>query len=172
VNLDLYPAPGVTCLHDARRGLPFEDDSVRAIFTEHVLEHLDYTEEVPSFLSHCLRVLEPGGLLRIVVPDAERYLRAYVQGTWEPLFALRPLADQRDHWLGGRYHTRMEVINAVFRQGIEHHFAYDAETLCFALEHAGFHGARQCAFGESQAPDACLDNAGRASESLYVEATK
>ena len=41
VNLDAYPADGVDYLMDLRSELPFEDGSVRYIFSEHVVEHLE-----------------------------------------------------------------------------------------------------------------------------------
>ena len=66
VNLDGFTGSGVTCLADARKRLPFEDSSVRGIFSEHFFEHLDYCEEAPHFLRECFRSLQPGGVLRIV----------------------------------------------------------------------------------------------------------
>jgi predicted SAM-dependent methyltransferase len=85
VNLDGFRATGINCLCDARRRLPFPDGSVRGIFTEHFVEHLDYTEEVPDFISECYRALEPGGAIRIIFPDIEMYLKAYTAGGWEEL---------------------------------------------------------------------------------------
>jgi hypothetical protein len=66
----------------------------------------------------------------------------------------------------------MELVNAVFRQGAEHKFAYDAETLMLDLRAAGFSAVQRQAFGKSFAEDALLDTPERASESLYVEARK
>jgi predicted SAM-dependent methyltransferase len=173
VNLDCFPCDSVNCLWDARRSLPFKTGSVRGIFCEHFLEHLEYTREVPTFLTECLRVLLPGGTARFIVPDAERYLRAYSEGGWQTLTALRPLsANQTDRWFGHRYSTRMELINAVFRQGIEHHFAYDSETLALALQRCGFAQINLCSYGQSAHQTLLLDHPERASESLYLEATK
>ena len=75
VNLDVT-SEGGNIQYDCRKSLPFESDSVRGVFAEHFLEHLDYTEEAPVFLAECLRVLESGGVIRIVVPDGEKYLKA------------------------------------------------------------------------------------------------
>lgn len=173
INVDVHPAPGVTLIYDCRKYLPFPDGSVRGIFTEHFLEHLDYTEEVPYFMAECHRALQPGGVLRIVVPDAGRYLHAYATEGWNELGRIRPLeADGTDSYLHCRYNTRMELINVLFRHGRHHKWAYDYETLEFLLRRNAFSAVAQSEFGRSALPELCIDLPLRASESLYVEATK
>jgi len=164
VGIDGFPALGVSIVADVRHRIPLADGSAQIVFTEHLVEHLDYERGAPTFFRECLRILEPGGLLRVIVPDGERYLRAYVEGTWEamnfsPLLASRPA-------------TRMEVVNGHFRQGIQHRFSYDAETLKKVIEEAGFQEPIQQAFGKSLDSRAAIDLPERASESLYVEAVK
>jgi hypothetical protein len=66
----------------------------------------------------------------------------------------------------------MEVVNFVFRQGNDHKYAYDAETLMRLLRDAGFPRIERQAFGRSLLPEICLDQPMRAAESLYVEAVK
>jgi hypothetical protein len=56
--------------HDLSKGIPFESDSVDAVCHSHVLEHLD-RPVAGAFLKETLRVLKPGGIYRIVVPDFE-----------------------------------------------------------------------------------------------------
>lgn len=171
VNVDGLKQPNVNCLYDCRKDLPFPNESVRGIFCEHFFEHIDYTEDVPGFLSECRRVLKKGGVLRLIVPDAEKYMRAYCKGGWEDLVSLRQLsADHADFF--GKYNTRIELINFVFRQGHEHHFAYDAETLEFVLTRHGFSEVAHQEYGKSLMSELCLDQACRASESLYVDARK
>ncbi len=173
VNVDAMRLPGVNCVYDCRTNLPFPDESVRGIFCEHFFEHLDYTEEVPIFLTTCYRVLQPGGVLRLIVPDTERYLRAYCAGGWDELSALRKLdAQHTDPVFQCVYNTRMELINMVFRQGYQHKFAYDYETMAFLLRRYGFAHVEQQTFGVSLRPELGIDQADRARESLYVEAVK
>ena len=140
INLDVSYAPGVS-FWDCRHGLPFADNAVAAIYSEHVFEHLDPEAEAKHFLRECLRCLQPGGVLRIVVPDAGAYLKAY-NGDWETLAAMRPLIrveeGWRDAWLGNVYRTKMEFINAVFRQDYDHKYAYDEETLALFVRQTGF----------------------------------
>ncbi len=173
INLDAFLQENVNCLYDARKSLPFATDSVKGIFSEHFFEHLDYIEEAPYFLSECYRVLQNGGVLRIIVPDAEKYLKAYAKGNWQELSKLRNLnAELRDPYFSFKYNTRMELINVVFRQLQEHKFAYDFETIDFLLKRNGFQDVRKQAFGQSVMPEICIDLEGRSTESLYIEAIK
>jgi len=137
------------------------------------LEHLEPTLEAPTFLQECHRILKKGGKIRILVPDGEAYLKAYAAGGWEGLKKLRGLSeDGKDPWFGHSYQTCMELINMVFRQGVQHAFTYDFDTLKKTLVAAGFQNIEK---GSSSASsDLCirLDNRQRESESLIVEASK
>lgn len=173
INIDLVGSPDVF-RWDCRRGIPFDDESVDIIFAEHVLEHFDAATG-SKFLSDCHRCLRPGGVARMVVPDAGRYLQLY-QGDWNAFVPIRPLIQEngkyRDFWLGRVYRTRMEFINEVFRQGTHHKYAYDAETLIMKMHDAGFARVTQQSYGFSAANGAPLDTELRQSESLYVEGIK
>ena len=173
INVDGFMNQGVNCVFDVRKRLPFSDGSAKGIFLEHFFEHIDYLEEVPFFLSECNRVLQDNGVIRIIVPDAEKYLIAYARGGWQELSTIRPLkAGHRDHYFHFKYNTRMELINVIFRQGQEHKFAYDYETLEYVLGAHGFSNITKQTYGVSIDPALAIDNEDRASESLYVEAVK
>ncbi len=65
VNLDCAKLPGVDVVHDLNQlPLPFADGTVSEILCEDVFEHVSY---VP-LLKECLRLLVPGGQIRIQVP--------------------------------------------------------------------------------------------------------
>lgn len=166
VNVDSEMAPEVTCIYDCRRRIPLRAGCARAIFTEHLVEHLDYDEEAPVFLAECRRVLQPGGVLRLVVPDGRRYLLAYADGGWDALRDFSPLLEACDG-----FRTPMEVVNVHFRQGGQHRFSYDFDTLRDLLLRCGFEDVEECGFSQSRLPDLAIDDPGRAGESLYVEAT-
>jgi predicted SAM-dependent methyltransferase len=173
VNTDIDTFPGVNCFWDCRKSLPFPDSSAKCIFTEHFVEHLDYCEEIPYFLSECHRVLEPGRVITIIVPDAQKYLQGYCLGGWDQLAKVRPLGPGlSDIHFGSKYNTKMELLNVVFRQYFEHKFAWDYETLEFALRRYGFPTVHRQSFGQSLLERLALDMPERASESLYVEAVK
>jgi len=174
INLDVISHPAVY-FWDCRSGLPFPDGAVAAIYSEHFFEHLDLETEARPFLRECLRCLQPGGVLRIVVPDAGAYLRAY-SGPWEPLANMRPLDRTVNGWrdmcLGNVYQTKMQFMNAIFRQGYEHKYAYDEETLILVMREAGFPSAVAQKFATSLDPKMAPDRKNRRTESLYVEAVK
>ena len=60
----------------------------------------------------------------------------------------------------------MHFLNYVFRQGREHKYTYDEETLGRLLSTAGFVDVRRRAF------DSQLDSAHRMNDTLYMEARK
>jgi len=78
VNLDAAPVSPEVIAHDLRRGFPHAADSFDAVYGSHVLEHLD-PQAGMRLLQECFRVLKPGGIVRIVVPDLETMARLYLQ---------------------------------------------------------------------------------------------
>ncbi|MND28938.1 Methyltransferase domain protein [compost metagenome] len=58
-----------------------KDNFFKVIYSSHVIEHL-FPTDLAFFLSETLRLLEPGGVLRIVCPDAEQIGRAYKSRDW------------------------------------------------------------------------------------------
>jgi predicted SAM-dependent methyltransferase len=166
VNIDFDPKPGAFYFN-ALNPLPLDDGSVRRIHAEHFLEHLDYTDVV-RFLSESKRILAKGGTMRIVVPDAERYMRAYASS--ETAF----FAQLKD--LGGASEplpTNDAICNQMFRMGGDHRFAWDFETLEFVTRQVGFDGIRRSHFADRSIPY-CIDAKDwwRPVESLYAELTK
>lgn len=179
VNIDSSGGPGVDLVRDCRTALPLPSDSARGIFAEHFLEHLDYYEEAPRFLTECRRVLQPGGTLRIVVPDGSKYVLAYGSGTlgafeaFSALATLSPGDDLAPYSVGREtlpFRTKMEIVNFHFRQNGQHRFSYDYETLAHLVRDCGFASVTQATFGESRLPGLAIDQAARAEESLVAEA--
>jgi len=54
------------------------DNSAQFVYSSDFFEHIPKLQ-VKSFLRECLRVLEPGGVLRLVLPDLENTARTYLQ---------------------------------------------------------------------------------------------
>ncbi len=167
VNLDLRPASDEVIAWDSRRSLPVSDGSARGIRAEQFVEHLETREELPAFLCDCHRALAPGGVLRVIVPDTERYLQAYCRGD---LTGFREL--EVPDPFPADLPTRMDVINHVFHQWHEHRWAYDFETLVHRLKAAGFASVERSAYQRSRDPQLATDRDVHAPYSLYVEAVK
>jgi predicted SAM-dependent methyltransferase len=168
VNVDLYPYSPDIVRWDCRRRLPFADETVAGCRVEHFLEHLEVREELPDFLRDVLRVLRPDGVLRIIVPDAEKYLRAYCA---EGLAGFEALGTPSVPFPCD-LPTRMDVVNHIFHQWHEHRWGYDFESLSDRLLRAGFRQAVRSAYRESSDPKLAVDREQHAPYSLYVEAFK
>ena len=126
VNIDLFKATADIRL-DLREPLPFPDNSAAFIYSEHVFEHLAYpcipdamgwTVETPRAPSEAMqllresrRVLMPGGVFSVGVPDAQRAVAQYAGREFE-------------RWGPAWVDTPMHFLNYVFRQGREHKYAY------------------------------------------------
>ena len=75
--------------HDITK-LDFEDDSVDLIYASHVLEYFD-REEVKSVLHEWIRVLKPGGTLRVAVPNFRSMVVLYLNKRYDLETFLGPL---------------------------------------------------------------------------------
>jgi predicted SAM-dependent methyltransferase len=155
VNVDLL-GTRVDVALDLSRGLPWPDGAVDAVFHEHYLEHLSLSEAC-ALTAEAHRVLRPGGVLRIGVPDAAACLRAYC-------------GDAREaHWIEGRPAPLLAVSELVYEHG--HRSLWDAQTLDLLCRAAGFPGADRREFGEG-ALQPNGDSEHRRGWTLYVEAVR
>jgi predicted SAM-dependent methyltransferase len=167
INLDLNQCLPEVVPWDCRWDLPFDDNSIAGIRAEHFFEHLETKEELPSFLRDCLRVLKPGGALRVIVPDAERYLRAYTRDDLSGFIELAaPIPFPKE------LPTKLDVVNHVFHQGGEHRWAYDFETLSYRLRSSGFGQIERMSYRKSLDPELAQDRENHAPYSLFVDAVK
>ena len=136
LNIDLDPRADLRL--DIRRPLPFPAGSCAEIYSEHVLEHLAYPGEVEEVLRDWWRVLAPGGMLSVGVPDTGYPLACYANDN-DDYFAWCRAQPWNPPW----NETRLDQINFHFRQqglgfGQDHLYAYDVETLAVRLTSAGF----------------------------------
>lgn len=69
--LDVRAGAHVDHVGDALDLSRFDDGTFAEIYASHVLEHFDYVEELPRVLAEWHRVLAPGGVLRLSVPDID-----------------------------------------------------------------------------------------------------
>jgi len=78
INMDLVAAHPDVVAYDLRNGIPFDDEYFDAVYHAHFLEHIS-PEEAQGVLKECFRVLKPGGVIRVVVPDLEMLSRLYLE---------------------------------------------------------------------------------------------
>lgn len=150
---------GADVCHDLReRPWPFADGSVSAILASHILEHFD-KQEGRLFLRECYRILKPGGILALAVPDMDKFITARLTGDFSPLGGYR--------WID---------LNALMGGGDNepnpaqrHRYMYSWESLAWALKKEGFEPFK-VAFDKSDLGNVHTE-AYRAI-SLYVDAVK
>jgi len=146
LNTTLYPFTPGTVFMNASMPFPIPDDSFDYVFSEHVIEHLEF-EEASRMLRECHRILHEGGRIRLATPDLEQIIALYTQPEGSA---------QRDYirWIMDNFRSQVgeyspaHAINQSFH-GWRHKFIYDEATLIKALEDAGFVGVNRVEPGES-----------------------
>jgi predicted SAM-dependent methyltransferase len=76
-NIDFYAHSPSVIAHNLLTGLPFADNSFSVVYLSQVIEHFS-REDGQKLLKECFRVLEPGGIIRLVTPDLENIVKDYL----------------------------------------------------------------------------------------------
>ncbi|MEO5375314.1 MAG: methyltransferase domain-containing protein [Alphaproteobacteria bacterium] len=76
--LNIEPGPCVDVVGSCTDLSAFADGRCQEVYASHVLEHLRYEDELPQALKEFFRVLRPGGVLRVAVPDLDFLCRLFV----------------------------------------------------------------------------------------------
>ena len=119
INVDLLCAWHIHYIRRIDDLNPFPDDVADLVYASHCLEHFSYTE-VNRVLREWWRVLKPGGVLRVSVPDFESLLAIYEQSG-------RDIEVVQHFLMGGQ----TDALNS-------HLTMFTAESLTRRLESAGF----------------------------------
>lgn len=183
--------------HDLSKGIPFPDASVDVVYHSHMLEHLD-REVAELFLREIFRVLTPGGILRVVVPDFELVCREYIasidacargengsidrhDATVEPV--LLASVRRESHGTSQQKPFRRFIENRLLgdarRRGDTHQWMYDRFNLTSLVHRCGYRKVVVQSFDTSLIPqwaEIGLDKNGTGGEykpgSVYIEAIK
>jgi predicted SAM-dependent methyltransferase len=160
INVDV-DAPKVDLKHNLLKKLPLPDNHFSYIFHEHVLEH--FTKIEGEFvLQECLRLLKPGGVLRIAVPDLEEIIAQYSKENWKNQWWIQ-------HYGYSHIETKCEITNLSFTEW-GHKFLYDEEFLIKQLYKVGFSSVARVLPFKSEYKD--LVHIETREDSLVVEAVK
>jgi predicted SAM-dependent methyltransferase len=77
VNVDIREDANPDVVDDAFKLKTFKEETVELIYSSHMLEHLSY-KDCKEALRRWYKVLLPGGVLRLAVPDFDALCRRYV----------------------------------------------------------------------------------------------
>ena len=133
---------------DITRRWTFRDNSLSAIYSSHVFEHLTL-HGARNCLREARRCLRNDGLLRLSMPDLDRCISEY-----------RP----EDSLL---WATAVFEANEIAEKNM-HHFMYNFDSLRQLLKEAGFSHIERCGYREGKCPD--VEHLDNRPESLFVEA--
>jgi len=97
INLDRIPTSPDVLYVDALEKLPFEESSVDALYSSHVVEHLS-CDDARVLLKDVRRILRTDGLIRIVTPDLETIVLTYLAKLDDALEG-KPDADYEYQWM-------------------------------------------------------------------------
>lgn len=183
-------------VHNLAKGIPVDSNSVDVVYHSHMLEHLDrYVAE--DFLIEVYRVLKPGGIHRIAVPDFEKACKAYIahiESCDESLIEL----DNHDSYIAQlleqsvrkessgtskqnllRRFIENRVLGDARKRGETHQWVYDRINLKAKLVNAGYKEVHVQDYNTSLIQDWIdygldIDPSGQQYKpgSLYVEALK
>lgn len=128
--LDALPGPNVDYVGNCNDLSFLADASCAELYASHVLEHLGYDVELPKTLMGFHRVLKPGGLLRVAVPDLDILCRLFIN----------PALTGND-----RFHVMRMMFGGRTTEFDVHYAGMNFEFLTAYLHEVGFRDIRRVA---------------------------
>lgn len=149
---------------DVTKPLPLPTGVVDVIYSSHMFHHLD-PHEASGFLKEARRVLRPGGIIRLAVPDAQALVQLYTETHDADSFVQAFLMPEP------RPTTFFGRARYLFAGHRGRRWMYDGDSLSRLLREHGFTSCTVLLPGETQIVEhQGLDLRERAAESIYVEA--
>ncbi len=129
---------------DARKPLPYADQAISGVYSEHFFEHLTQAEGL-RFLRECRRVLKPDGTVRIAMPDLDDIINRYTSEDWRGDGDMFKLGYD---WVS----NRCEMLNIGMREW-GHKHVYNEEELIRIAQMAGLEPTKRCEHSKSDIPE-------------------
>jgi len=155
---------------------PFKNNTFQYLYSEHTLEHLKITK-VKFFLEECFRILKPGGIFRITVPDLELLATKYIEkdaAFFEPyleMYEHHRLSGNLKYWMVRSYGSILNTLGT--KHFFHHRWFYDFDTLEPCCQEVGFRKVNKRSFRNSEVELlGDMDRESRKHETLYLELTK
>ena len=131
--LNAVPGPGVDYVGDVRQLTQFPDGSCAELYCSHILEHLPFSDLLPTLVS-LHRILVSGGKISISVPDMKILCEHY----------LDPRLSERQ-----RFQIMLMMFGGQKDDYDFHHIGFNYDLLSAHLARAGFTRIQQVeSFGE------------------------
>ena len=141
---------------DLSKPLKCKSNFVDAIFMEHTNEHLLYSENY-NLIREIYRILKKGGVLRICVPDLDKYLN------WE--------VEKINYEKMARFSSLPEAISSLTQNHL-HKSVWNSKLLTELLKEFDFQHVYSSKFNSSKFEYLNIDDISHEWESLYIEAIK
>lgn len=187
-SVDIDPRLGDIIVNfQSFEALPLKTNSVECIYGSHVFEHMSIFK-TPLIFKEIYRVLKKDGILRLILPDAEKSIKEYVNRNEDfQLFKRRKERAKKNY---NKEYTLFECMKEDFlspsgqigllgENSLAHQNAWDFETIHSDLVLAGFNSERiyKMDFQKSHSDYFSFEGtfpseANEDYRSLYVEAKK
>ncbi len=167
--------------------IPIESKSVECVYGSHVFEHISIFKSQLVF-NEIYRVLQTGGIVRIIVPDAVKSIKEYLNQNTEFELFKRRIERQKNNknpnytlfeCMREDFLSKNGQIDLLGHETLAHQNAWDFETLKMHLIKAGFkeENIKRVDFKNSQSVHFSFEGTYKSEanedyRSLYVEAIK
>jgi predicted SAM-dependent methyltransferase len=154
-----------------KKPLIFSNESVDVIYTEHVIEHVQFLDAV-AFIQESKRILKSGGVFRVVCPMVERIMSAGFSDKNGKIFVHNFIETWSDEdklmnelGLNGIFESpETFFLNGIFTK-YGHKFIWSAELMVKVLKVIGFREAAIKKIGEGINQEYCIE---RRMRGLYL----
>jgi ubiquinone/menaquinone biosynthesis C-methylase UbiE len=134
IHLDIDPKAKHLEIHSSTSTIPLKNNSVSELLSINMLEHIEWTQ-VKKTLKEWARVVAPGGIIKIHVPDLEWLIVFFNdnKGTWKKNVGAQPLNAAEDKWEYMNHYV-MSTNNPYNM----HRSVFTEKMLCNLLAEVGF----------------------------------